>query len=306
MKRFRAGAAALPILAAVCATISPAFAAEPTPTAQSTAPVVAPATPPDYRTNGFLLGCQAWSFNRYTVMEAIEKTAQTGGKTIELFPGQALSPDSRDVKFGPGASDETIAAVKAQLDKYGIKAVAFGVTGLSADETRSRPTFEFAKKLGVLVINSEPPADAMDTIEKLVKEYDIRVGIHNHPKQPNNPNYRHWDPNFILSLVKNRDKRIGSCADMGHFVRSGIKPTDALRILQGRVVSSHLKDLDVFAPQGHDVPFGTGVSDIRAILAEFRRQKFAGPVSIEYEHNWETSVPEIAQSVGFVRGVALP
>lgn len=303
MKRLGGSAAALFILAAACAANLPAFAAGPSPAPQNAAPV---ATTPNYQTNGFLLGCQAWSFNHYTVMEAIEKTAQTGGKTIEMYPGQSLSPDNRDVKFGPGASDETIAAVKAQLDKYGIKVVAFGVTGLSKDEAQSRQTFEFAKKLGIGVINSEPSADAMDTIEKLVKEYDIRVGIHNHPKQPNNPNYRHWDPNFILSLVKNRDKRIGSCADMGHFVRSGIKPTDALRILQGRVVSSHLKDLNVFSAQGHDVPFGTGVSDIRAILTEFRRQKFAGPVSIEYEYNWETSVPEIAQSIGFVRGVGLP
>jgi sugar phosphate isomerase/epimerase len=256
-----------------------------------------------YRTNGFLIGCQAWSFNRYTVMEAIEKTAQTGGKTIEFYPGQALSLEQKDVRFGPGVSDEVIAAVKAQLDKYGIKAVAFGVTGLSRDEKQSRETFEFCKKLGIGVINSEPPEDAFDTIEKLVKEYDIKVGLHNHPKQPNNPAYRYWDPNYVLSLVKNRDKRIGSCADTGHFVRSGIKPTDAMKILQGRIVDTHLKDLSEFSPGGHDVPFGTGVSDMRAVLTEFRKQKYEGPMSIEYEHNWETSVPEIAQCIGFVRGL---
>ena len=49
--------------------------------------------------------------------------------------------------------------------------------------------------------------------EKLVKEYDIRVGIHNHPRQPNNPNYKVWDPNYILSLVKDRDARLGAAAD---------------------------------------------------------------------------------------------
>lgn len=301
MKCFAGSTVALFVLAAVCATSLPVFAADPVAVAQKSVLVAAP----NYHTNGFLLGCQAWSFNRYTVMEAIEKTAQTGGKTVEFYPGQALSPDKKDVKFGPGVSDEVIAAVKAQLDRYGLKAVAFGVTGLSKDENQSRQTFEFAKKLGVLVINSEPSPDALDTIEKLVKEYDIKVGIHNHPRQPNNPGYRHWDPNYILSLVKDRDRRIGSCADMGHFVRSGIKPTDAMRILKGRIVSSHLKDLDVFSPAGHDVPFGTGVSYIQAILAEFRRMKFAGPISIEYEYNWDSSVPEIAQSVGFVRGVSL-
>lgn len=303
MKRFGGSLAALLVLTGVCGISLSAFAADPIPVAQKATPA-AMLTTPDYYTNGFLLGCQSWSFNHYTVMEAIEKTAQAGGKTIELYPGQPLSPENRN-GFGPGASDEVIASVKAQLDRYGIKLVAYGVTGLSADEKQSRETFEFAKKMGILVINSEPSPDALDTIEKLIKEYDIRVGIHNHPKQPDNPNYRNWDPKYILSLVKNRDKRLGSCADMGHFVRSGIKPTDALQILKGHIVSSHLKDLNVFSPDGHDVPFGTGISDIRSILTQFRRQKFVGPISIEYEYNWDTSVPEIAQSIGFVRGVSL-
>ena len=255
-----------------------------------------------HRINGFQLGCQAWSFNHYTVLEAIEKTAQAGGRTIEFFPGQPLSPDHKEIGFGPGISDDSIALVKAQLAKYDIRPVAYGVTGFSKDEAESRKTFDFAKTFGLQVITAEFPPDAMDTVEKLVKEYDIKVGIHNHPKQPSNPNYKNWNPEYVLSLVKGRDKRIGSCADMGHFVRSGIKPTDAMRILQGRIVSSHLKDLNEFSPNAHDVPFGTGISDMRGILAEFRRQKFDGPVSIEYEYDWETSVPEIAQSVGFVRG----
>jgi sugar phosphate isomerase/epimerase len=256
----------------------------------------------DYRTNGFLIGCQSWSFNHYTVMEAIEKAAQTGGKTIEFYPGQPLSPDKHDIGFGPGVSDEVIAAVKAQMDKFGLKPVAFGVIGLSKDENQSRQVFDFAKKLGIGVINSEFSPDAMDTVEKLVKEYDIKVGIHNHPKRPNDPSYRNWDPNYVLALVKERDKRIGSCADMGHFVRSGIRPTDAMHILKGRIISSHLKDLNEFSPGAHDVPYGTGISDIPAILREFRKQKFEGPISVEYEYDWETSVPEIAQCIGFVRG----
>lgn len=292
------GAFAAALLVAGIYAVSTSTAAEPKTT--SAQPAIAWS---EYRTNGFLLGCQAWSFNHYTVMEAIEKAAQTGGKTIEFYPGQPLSPEQRDIKLEPGVSDETIATVKAQLSKYGLKAVAFGVTGLSKDEKQSRETFEFAKKLGILVINTECSPDAMDTVEKLVKEYDIKVGIHNHPRQPNNPSYKNWDPNYVLSLVKNRDIRIGSCADMGHFVRSGIKPTDAMKILKGRIVASHLKELNAFSPDAHDVPFGTGNSQMALILAEFRRQKYEGPLSVEYEYNWETSVPEIAQCIGFARGL---
>jgi len=136
-----------------------------------------------------------------------------------------------------------------------------------------------------------------------VKEYDVRVGFHDHPKQPNNPSYKMWDPNYILSVVKDRDPRIGSCADTGHWVRSGLKPVECLRILKGRIISSHLKDLNEFGKhEAHDLPYGTGVSDVPAILDELKRQHFEGNISVEYEYKWEDSVPDVAQCVGFVRG----
>jgi sugar phosphate isomerase/epimerase len=46
------------------------------------------------------------------------------------------------------------------------------------------------------------------------------------------------------------------------------------------------------------------VIDLPAILDEARRHGFAGNVSIEYEHNWENSVPDIAQCVGYLRAYA--
>jgi sugar phosphate isomerase/epimerase len=174
------------------------------------------------------------------------------------------------------------------------------VTGISRDPAEARKLFTWAKGLGIQVINTES-AEAIDTIEMMVKEFDLKVGFHNHPKQPNNPNYRMWDPNYVYGLVKDRDKRIGANADTGHWVRSGIKPVDALKILKGRVVSSHLKDLNVFEPGGHDVPYGMGVSDVRGILEAYQKMGMTGPVSVEYEHNWTKSLPEVAQCVGFMR-----
>ena len=166
-------------------------------------------------------------------------------------------------------------------------------------------TCEFAKKLGLYGITTES-VESIDTIEKLVKEYDVRVGFHDHPKRPKDPNYKLWDPNFILSVVKDRDPRIGSCADTGHWVRSGLKPVECLRILKGRIISSHLKDLNEFGKiEAHDLPYGTGMSDVPAILDELKRQHFEGNISVEYEYNWENSVPDVAQCIGFVRGYAL-
>src|SRR2546429_8234453 len=258
--------------------------------------------PDDYKIGGFALGCQAYTFNRFSVFEAIEKTAQAGGRVIEFFPNQKLSADQPDVKWDHNASDDIIEKVKAKLAQHHIKAVNYGVVGIPKDEAQARKIFEFAKKLGLYGVTTES-VDAIDTIEKLVKEYDIRVGFHDHPKRAANPNYRMWDPNYVLSVVKERDHRIGSCADTGHWVRSGLKPVECLRILKGRIISSHLKDLNEFGkPEAHDLPYGAGVSDVPAILDELKRQGFQGNISIEYEHNWEHSVPEVAQCIGFVRG----
>lgn len=259
--------------------------------------------PAEYRIGGFAIGCQAYSFNRYTVFEAIAKTAETGSKVIELFPGQALSPDKRDVHFDHNSSDETIASVKGELVKYGVKAVNYGVVGLPADEAGSRKVFEFARKMGLYGITTES-WESMDTIEKLVKEYDIRVGFHDHPRQPRNPNYKVWDPHFIADVCKGRDSRIGACADIGHWQTSGLKPVDCLKILEGRIISMHGKERPSLGENQHDVPFGAGGTDMGGVLAELRRQHFEGNISVEYEYHWETSVPEIAQCVGFVRGWA--
>jgi sugar phosphate isomerase/epimerase len=257
--------------------------------------------PENCLTGGIALGCQAWTFREFTVMEAIQKTAEAGGKVIEFYPDQKFSPEQPGLKFDHNATDEMVSAVKAQLGKYGIRAVNYGVVNIPNDEAGARKIFEFAKKFELYGITTES-VEALDTIEKLVKEYDIRVGFHNHPRQPDNPGYKMWDPNYVLSVVKDRDPRIGSTADVGHWVRSGLDPVACLKILRGRIISTHLKDLNEKSPNAHDVPFGTGVSNIPAILGELKRQHFNGNASIEYEYDWMNNVPAVAQSVGFVRG----
>jgi sugar phosphate isomerase/epimerase len=263
--------------------------------------VAATPIPENCLTGGIAIGCQAWTFNNYSVMEAIDKTAAAGGKVIEFFPGQKFSPDKPDLKFDHNASDEMIAAVKAKLAERGIRAVNYGVVGIAKDEAEARKVFEFAKKFELYGITTES-VDAIDTIEKLVKEYDIRVGFHDHQRQPDNPGYKMWDPNYVLSVVKDRDARIGSCADTGHWVQSGLKPVDCLKILEGRIISVHLHDMNKMSPDCHDVPAGTGVSDVPGIIDELKRQHFVGNVSIEYEYNWKDNVIDAAQCIGFVRG----
>ncbi len=250
----------------------------------------------------FFAGCQAYSFRMFTVLEAIDKTAAAGGKTIEFYPGQKFSTEKPDAKWDHNATPEMIQTVKAKLTEKGLTPVGYGVIKLGKDAGQDRKVFEFCKTMEISIVISEPDVAGLDGIEALVKEFDIKMAIHNHPKRPLDRAYLFWDPNYVLSLVKDRDPRLGSCADVGHWVRSGLNPVDCIKILKGRIFDSHMKDLTEFGnPKAHDLPFGQGKSDIPAILAEYHAQGYPGPLHCEYEHNWETSLPEITQCLEFVK-----
>lgn len=256
--------------------------------------------PDEYKIGGMAVGTQAYTFNRFTVFEAIEKTDQAGGRVIEFYPGQGLSPDERDVRWSHNASPEVIAKVKEKLARHKIKAVNYGVVG-GRDAAEWRKIFEFAKTMGMYGVTTEDIED-LDIIEPLVKEFDIRLGIHEHAKRPNDPSYKIWDPNYVLALVKDRDPRMGACADTGHWASSGLQPVECLRILKGRVMSVHLKDRAAIGSHLPDQIYGMGVSNIKGCLDELKAQGFDGNISIEYENNWDHSVPDVAQCVGFIRG----
>ena len=265
-----------------------------------TASVGAP-IPAEYHVGGFAIGPQAYSFRFFTLFEAIEKTAQTGGKVIELGTGLKLSAE-KPVVFNHDSPAELIPLVQAKLKEHGIKAVNYGVVKLP-DEPTARKAFEFARTMGLYAIITES-IESLDIIEKLAREFDLKVGIHQHAKRANQPNYRIWDPAVVRDLVKDRDPRIGACADIGHWQTSGIAAIDGLKTLEGRIVSVHLKERAALGPGQHDQIFGTGITNMAAVLAELRRQQFSGNLAIEYEYNWHHSVPDIAQCVGFVRGWA--
>jgi sugar phosphate isomerase/epimerase len=241
------------------------------------------------------LGMQAYSFNRFTFFEAVDKTKALGMGYIEAYPGQRLSKEKPDARFDHNMSSVIMKDVKIKLQDASIKLVNYGVVGLPNDEQECRKVFNFAREMGIETIVSEPPEDAFDLIERLCEEYKINVAIHNHPK----PSH-YWNPDTVLKVCKGRSKRIGSCADTGHWMRSGVNPVEAVRKLKGRIISLHFKDLNEFGNRGaHDVIWGTGQADAKAILAELSRQNFKGVFSIEYEHNWLNSMPEIAGCVSF-------
>ena len=241
---------------------------------------------------GWRLGCQAWTFNRFTLFEAIDKTAELGLKYIEAYPhGQKLSATNSAI-FGPKLSPNNRQEVKKYLSDKGVKLVNMGVGPYDKE------AFDFAKDMGIETLVSEPNFDAFDAIDKLCEEYKINVALHDHPKPS-----PYWNPDTVLKVTKNHSKRIGACCDTGHWMRSDLNPVECLRKLEGRIISFHLKDLNEFGPKAHDVPWGTGRGDIKGILAEVKRQGIKPVFSMEYEYRF--TMPELAECVAYFDKVAV-
>lgn len=250
--------------------------------------------------NGWRLAIQAYTFNRFTFFEAIDKTASLGLDWIEAYPGQKLSKEQPDAQLIHTMPAEQRNAVKEKLAQSGIKLVNYGVVQLPNDEKQCRVVFDFAKDMGIETIVSEPPDEAVEMVDKLCQEYKIKVAIHNHPK----PSH-YWNPEKILEVCKGRSTWIGSDGDTGHWIRSGINPLEALKKLEGRLISIHFKDLNEFGiREAHDVVWGTGKANVDALLNELNRQKFKGVFSIEYEYNWDNSITEIRPSIAYFNKVA--
>ena len=232
---------------------------------------------------GWQLGAQAYTFRAMTFAETIDTISKMGLKYVEVFPGQKLSPDKPTVKTDHNMTDEQIAEMKKIAGAAGVKIIKYGVVGLPKDEAGARKVFDFARKVGLSTIVSEPAEDALPMLDKLCDEYKIRISLHNHPK----PSH-YWDPDVVLKATQGL-KNIGSDADTGHWMRSGLVPLDCLKKLQGRIIALHFKDLDKMGPaeKGQpgckDVPWGTGKGDAKAMLQELKRQGFKGAFSIEYE-----------------------
>lgn len=258
---------------------------------------------------GWRLGVQAYTYRALTFFEAVDKASALGMHYIEAYSRQKVSKDHGAAVTSPDMSDEVVQAVQAKLKAAGMKLVCYGVVRLKNDEADCRKYFDFAKKMGIETLVAEPSEDAFGLIDKLCEEYKINVAIHNHPK----PSH-YFNPEAVLKVCEGRSKRIGSCADTGHWVRSGLDPVECLKKLEGRIISVHIKDIehkptvasapsptstttkaDAKAPAKpkkakkpkrekiHDVPFGTGVCNMDAILKELKRQGFKGVFSIEYE-----------------------
>jgi sugar phosphate isomerase/epimerase len=246
----------------------------------------------------FPIAMQCWTFRKFTFFETLEKVKGVGLEYLEAFPGQVLGKEMPGVQFDHNMADEERAKVKDRLKQAGISLVAYGVCDIGKTEESMRKVFGFAQSMGIRTIVTEPADDDFTLLEKLVKEYGISIAIHNHPA-PSKYNL----PETVFEHIKGRDKRIGACADDGHWMRGMTDPREALKLLVGRIVDFHLKDRTGFGTKDvEDVPWGMGKANIHDILAELSLQDYRGFLTIEYENEKEVDnpIPAIEKSIKYL------
>jgi sugar phosphate isomerase/epimerase len=240
------------------------------------------------RTKPFPIALQNWTFRKFSFLETIEFAQKLGIKYLQAYPGQILSREKPDVVFNHHLKPEDVELVQNKLKQAGVELVAYGVVDLGKTEEEKRKVFDFARRLGIQLIVAEPSENEFPSLEPLLEEYNLFLAIHNHPEPS-----RYARPEKVLAVLKRTGDRIGVCADPGHWMRGKIKPVEALRLLQGRLLDIHLKDRSDFGvgEKVEDVPPGKGKAGLKEILEELTRQNYSGYLTLEYENEKEALNP---------------
>jgi sugar phosphate isomerase/epimerase len=194
---------------------------------------------------------------------------------------------------------EQLAHGRKKFQEAGIEIVAGGVIYLTKDDDADiRRYFEYAKACGMPMMAIGPTAETMPRIERFVKEYNIKIAIHNH-----GPEDKHFPtPQSALRIVKDMDARCGICIDAGHAARAGADVVESIREAGARLFDMHIKDLRAIQKDS-GCAVGEGVLPITAMFKELKRMNYAGTVSLEYEIEEDNPFTGMKASFAFMRGV---
>jgi sugar phosphate isomerase/epimerase len=193
------------------------------------------------------------------------------------------------------------AAALADYAAAGIRLHAAGAIYFTKDEDADiRSKFEYCKRAGIgVIVAGDPAQETLPRIEKFVREYDIRIAIHNH-----GPEDKLWhSPLDVLKAVKGMDPRMGCCIDVGHTVRAGTDVVQAIKEAGPRLFNIHMKDLTNFESKESQVAVGDGIMPVRKMFEALIAIKYPGFVDLEYEVHPDDPMPGVISSFAYMRGV---
>ena len=190
------------------------------------------------------------------------------------------------------STDAQIAEFKQKCADHGV--IGYGLGPVYMDnKNQARQTFEFAKRVGVKTVVGVPfemkenngkkqraeSRSLCEFVSGLCAEYDMFYAIHNH-----GPDMPHLFPTGEASfnMVKDLDRRMGLCLDIGHDYRANANPADSIRRFHTRIFDMHVKNIRL-KPKYHAVPMPRGEMDLWEVVRTLVEVGYTGCCSLEYE-----------------------
>jgi sugar phosphate isomerase/epimerase len=232
---------------------------------------------------------QLYSLRDRSFIDAVKTAKKLGFEYVESYPGQKLGGELKGTTAFP-MSGENRDKVAKFLAQEKIKLVSYGVAN-AKDENGWRELFNFARDMGIEIIQTESGKDAktLDLLNQLAQTYKIKVAFHNHTQA-------NGFPDRVAADLKDRPF-LGSGADLGHWAAAGVVPLMGVKKLEGRFFTMHMVDMSKIGAGGKIVPFGQGASELGKVLDELKRQNFNGTITCEYERVTPTLEQDIGECV---------
>jgi sugar phosphate isomerase/epimerase len=245
---------------------------------------------PGVADDGLKLGVASYSLRNFSRPQAIEMTKALGTPYINL----------KSMHLPYEATPAEIAAARREIEAAGLQIVGGGMITFESDtDDGVRKYFDYAKAAGMPVIVGTSKPGVLPRIERFVKQYDIKLAIHNHgPEDPDFPS-----PYDVLKAVKGMDSRMGLCMDIGHTVRTGTDPVRAAADAGPRLLDMHAKDLRDLKDKESQCIVGEGQIPIAALFKQLEKMRYSGYVNLEYEIDAADPMPGMKQSFAYMRGV---
>jgi sugar phosphate isomerase/epimerase len=237
------------------------------------------------------LGMCSYTFRNFTRNQMIGFLKQLNMNELNV----------KDAKDHLPTDPQQEAAAIADYAANGIKLHAAGAIYFrknTDDDVRAQ--FEYVKRAGIpVIVGGDPTPETLPRIEKFVKEYDIKIAIHNH-----GPEDKLWpSPLDILKDIQGLDPRIGCCIDVGHTVRAGTDVVEAIHRVGPRLYDVHMKDLASFTDKESQVAVGDGKMPVREIFEALIATRYKDFVDLEYEVHADDPMPGVIASIAYMRGV---
>jgi sugar phosphate isomerase/epimerase len=236
------------------------------------------------------LGVASYSFRKFPRAKAIQMTKEIGTPYINI----------KSFHLPVESTPEQIDQARKEFEDAGLKIVGGGTIRFEKyDEAEVRHAFEYGKRAGMPLLVVMPDRETLPKLEKFVKEYDIKIAVHNHgPEDKNFPT-----PQSALKIVKNMDPRCGLCIDIGHTARTGVDVVESIAEAGSRVLDMHTKDLRDFKEKGSQCDCGDGKMPFPAIFQQLVKIGYQGYCNLEYEIHDTDPMPGMQRSFSYMRGV---